>query len=543
MKETIWVELPLPAIEDGGVRTVKVEGHQLAVFRRGEQLHAIDNRCPHEGYPLASGSLSGNLLTCEWHNWKFELDSGRCLLGGEDVRAYTLRRDGDRWLVDLAEPPGAIEGLLATLESAFDEADWGRAARTIERLLARGLEAPAVLARVCRFAAARAPYGFDHGLAAAADLAALLDGSSRDGELLLEACVLMTEPNLRRSPLPVAVPIAGLGEGELRAAIEAEAVSRAEAIVRGAVAGGIPPAEILAWLSRAAGDHFYDYGHAEIFVVKGGELIERLGDDPAAAEILVALARMIAYGTREDRLPYMRAYQRLAAPHLSRLDALAAAGERDGDLEVDGFLAAILEGDLAAALGAVGVALESGVAPDRVALALGLAASHRLARFDPALERDPSIGHGWLDATHLVTYADAVRETLRRRPSPEARRGLFFAARFVQHTGALDGERTGCSDGPSEPPGEADLWRIAFAGGATPIFFAHRVKTTAAALRLHRAMDADRQLAGRRDRATPLLASLRYLEAPIDERRNRRRAVAARRFVVDGSRLESRLGY
>jgi hypothetical protein len=41
----------------------------------------------------------------------------------------------------------------------------------------------------------------------------------------------------------------------------------------------------------------------------------------------------------------------------------------------------------------------------------------------------------------------------------------------------------------------------------------------------------------------PLSASLRYLEAPIDERRNRRRAVAARRFVVDGNRLESRLGY
>jgi nitrite reductase/ring-hydroxylating ferredoxin subunit len=47
-------------------------------------------RCPHEGYPLAAGQVSPGdcVLTCNWHNWKFRLDTGECLIGGDHVRGY-----------------------------------------------------------------------------------------------------------------------------------------------------------------------------------------------------------------------------------------------------------------------------------------------------------------------------------------------------------------------------------------------------------------------------------------------------------------------
>ncbi len=60
---------------------------QLALFLAGDETHAIDNRCPPEGYPLAQGTVDEScVLTCNGHNWKFNLDDGRCLLGGDHGR-------------------------------------------------------------------------------------------------------------------------------------------------------------------------------------------------------------------------------------------------------------------------------------------------------------------------------------------------------------------------------------------------------------------------------------------------------------------------
>ena len=60
---------------------------QLALFQAGDETHAIDNRCPPEGYPLAQGTVDEScVLTCNGHNWKFNLDDGRCLLGRDHGR-------------------------------------------------------------------------------------------------------------------------------------------------------------------------------------------------------------------------------------------------------------------------------------------------------------------------------------------------------------------------------------------------------------------------------------------------------------------------
>ena len=61
---------------------------------------------PHEGYPLREGNLDDRcILTCNWHNWKFDLQSGRNLYGGEGLRTYPVEiRGGEVW-IDLADPP------------------------------------------------------------------------------------------------------------------------------------------------------------------------------------------------------------------------------------------------------------------------------------------------------------------------------------------------------------------------------------------------------------------------------------------------------
>ena len=54
-------------------RACVVEDKQLVVWRDGESgVHVWDDRCPHRGLALSEGSVSGGLLTCPAHGWRFD---------------------------------------------------------------------------------------------------------------------------------------------------------------------------------------------------------------------------------------------------------------------------------------------------------------------------------------------------------------------------------------------------------------------------------------------------------------------------------------
>src|SRR6201981_2935527 len=55
-----------------------VHGHHrpiLVIYDRG-RVFALDNRCPHMGFPLERGSVEDGILTCHWHHARFDLESG-----------------------------------------------------------------------------------------------------------------------------------------------------------------------------------------------------------------------------------------------------------------------------------------------------------------------------------------------------------------------------------------------------------------------------------------------------------------------------------
>lgn len=55
-------------------------GRVIALFRVGEEVHAIDGICAHAGGPLAKGALDGPIITCPWHGWQYDVTSGaHCL--------------------------------------------------------------------------------------------------------------------------------------------------------------------------------------------------------------------------------------------------------------------------------------------------------------------------------------------------------------------------------------------------------------------------------------------------------------------------------
>ena len=49
-------------------------------------LHAVDNNCPHNGGPLAKGTLDGQTVICPWHAWRWDVTSGRNIAPGVDWR-------------------------------------------------------------------------------------------------------------------------------------------------------------------------------------------------------------------------------------------------------------------------------------------------------------------------------------------------------------------------------------------------------------------------------------------------------------------------
>jgi nitrite reductase/ring-hydroxylating ferredoxin subunit len=54
-----------------------VKGQEILVINVEGKLFAIENRCPHMGYPLFFGSLKGDVLTCGFHSAKFNVRTGK----------------------------------------------------------------------------------------------------------------------------------------------------------------------------------------------------------------------------------------------------------------------------------------------------------------------------------------------------------------------------------------------------------------------------------------------------------------------------------
>lgn len=66
--------------------------HQLAIFRRGDQVFAMDNVCPHAGASLAHGYCDETSVACPWHCWEFEISTGKCLtVEGFDVDTFEVK--------------------------------------------------------------------------------------------------------------------------------------------------------------------------------------------------------------------------------------------------------------------------------------------------------------------------------------------------------------------------------------------------------------------------------------------------------------------
>ncbi|MBM3572600.1 MAG: Rieske 2Fe-2S domain-containing protein [Alphaproteobacteria bacterium] len=504
-----------------GKAIARVGGRQITLFQTERGLFACNNRCPHEGYPLAQGTVSdGCVLTCNWHNWKFDLATGETLVGGDALRRYRTRIRKGRVEIDVVEPKAGERQARALrgFGAALADQDYQRLAREIARLEQAGGDGREALRHAIVWSHDRYEFGMTHAYAVTADWLALRGGTKDPAKrlaALVEAAGHMADDADAARRHPFASGRRRWDEAAFAAAIEREDEASAIRLARGAV--GMPPARLLPILAGAALAHYQDFGHSLIYAVKAMALIDNLG--PAMAEpVLLALVRGLIYASREDLLPEFRSYR----------DHVANWGRDGGKAPV---LApdALVGRNAAHAMAAV-AAWSARHSPEAIYEVVLTAAARHWLGFDTRYERrtDGPVADniGWLDFTHAITFGNAARATCRAAPElwPPA---LLQLACFVgRNAGYIDCALIEHAAGVQQPKdlfgGAVD--RLFDHGQGEFIISCHLVKTTLAAQAEAAAVPAA---------AADLAAALaRFLAAPIKRRHSLRTARQMLDFVA-----------
>jgi nitrite reductase [NAD(P)H] small subunit len=96
---------PVEVIPENGGRQFRVDGREVAVFKVGGRLYALDGKCPHRGGPLGFGDVTGTRVMCPWHAWSFDLETGQCDVSPlESVRTWPVRVIDGQVVVEMDLP-------------------------------------------------------------------------------------------------------------------------------------------------------------------------------------------------------------------------------------------------------------------------------------------------------------------------------------------------------------------------------------------------------------------------------------------------------
>jgi nitrite reductase/ring-hydroxylating ferredoxin subunit len=467
--EREWIQVaPLTELQARKVVVVQGRSSPLAVFACDGHLAAVDNRCPHMGFPLSRGTVQDGILTCPWHHARFDLQTGCTFdLFADDAPAHdVVIRDGMVYVA--ARPrrgelrPYYLRRLGEGLELNISLIQF----KCLIGLLKLGAEPRQIIREIALFGA-RNRDDWASGLTTLTVAANIWPHLSEETAYLAlchgsrgvaSDCADQPPRRLRRPLQGGQLPMDTLKRW-LRYWTLVRHRDAAERTLLTAVQQGAPPAQLAELVFTAATDRFYaDAGHLVDFANKAFELLDVIGWEQAC-EILPGIVERLtgARGGEEnnawrhpvDLVPVLKqAGEQL--PDLMR----EGAGRRWED--VRGLSRQLLGDDPLRVIEALRDAVRSGARPDQLGRALACAAAMRIARFGDSNE----LGD-WVTALHSFSYGNAIQQALLRCGSHELLRGVFHGAisvwlnRFLNIPPAsLPGERDSLE---AEPAGAAEL--------------------------------------------------------------------------------------
>jgi nitrite reductase/ring-hydroxylating ferredoxin subunit len=75
-----WVRVAgLDECPPGNLLSVEVRGHRVVLANVDGDIHALQDECSHEDYPLSDGELELTELECIYHGATFDVRTGRAL--------------------------------------------------------------------------------------------------------------------------------------------------------------------------------------------------------------------------------------------------------------------------------------------------------------------------------------------------------------------------------------------------------------------------------------------------------------------------------
>jgi nitrite reductase/ring-hydroxylating ferredoxin subunit len=429
----------LTELRAAGRLVVHLDRHTVCLFADGNEVHAVDNRCPHMGFPLHRGTVCDGILTCHWHHARFDLRTGGTFdQFADELRRFSVAVDGDDVLLDLSPLEDPIAHQRKRLRDGLE--------RDIPLVLAKAtialLEAEPSGVDVFRagldFGVARRGGGWFRGLTTFTcfmNLLPRLDPAGRAAALYHGLADVASDssigpPRFPLDPLPGRAPDASRLAAWFRRFVEVRDAEGAERALVSAVRSGASPRALADMLFAAATDHRYlDGGHTLDFVNKGLEALDLAGWE-RAEQVLASLPAQLAGAERMEEANAWRNPVDLVAlleQAFAQLpQSLAAAAKRGGWQGRAALVETILDGEAASILDALLEALREGASEVELASAVSFAAATRIARFPTSNEFGD-----WDTALHTFTFANAVEQGLRRSASVELLRGVLDAAMSV----------------------------------------------------------------------------------------------------------------
>ena len=471
-------------VRAGSLDELKLKGRLLLhgrhrpilLVQEGGRVLALDNRCPHMGFPLDRGSIEDGILTCHWHHARFALASGCTFdLWADDVPTcpVEIRAGGEIWVKPVfgySDPVGHWrqrlgDGLAHNLNLVIAKAVHGQ-------LAAR--QPPSEVIQQAALFGTRNRDGWDTGLTILSALGQLLPFLSEEethlalfhGVRRVAADCDGAAPRRDRAPLAGRPDLATLKRW-LRRWVAVRHRDAAERTVLTAIASGASPAGLANLLFTVETDRAYaDGGHSLDFINKAFECLDLIGWEHAADVVPSVIGQMAAARGAEESTAWRQPIDLIALCEQAALDLPRfVAGRGNASCWSDHAMlsGSLLADDPAAIIDALTAAARAGASPPDLGRALAYAAALRVARFGTANEHAD-----WETAHHVFTYANAVHQALKRIGSEpadsgdpvEAVRGLLhgamalYLARYLNVPPAsLPGER---GDGLDDLPVAAE---------------------------------------------------------------------------------------
>src|SRR5580704_17636414 len=256
-------------LRSSGFLTAKAGAQPICVFWSEGEAYALDDRCPHMGFPLHRGTVESGLVTCHWHNARFDLGSGGTLDPfADDVRSYPVELQDGVVTVVVDPEPDRTAHLRRRLEEGLEQGITLVTAKAVLGLLHAGVAPRETVGVGAECGTSYRDAGWGAGLTvltAMANVLPHLDPSDR-GLALVQGLAFVSRDTRGRAPRFPLLPLSGPLPPERLAAwyrrfIETRSADAAERTLASAIVGEEPSAVADVMFSAVTDHVFVDGGH------------------------------------------------------------------------------------------------------------------------------------------------------------------------------------------------------------------------------------------------------------------------------------------